>query len=310
MKASVVSPRLVLMLSLSLLTTGCATLTGSEGASVAFQSYDLPGTLDSNVVIQAVARAFTQALGTQPQVREGSVPSRLPAEPARFSVTQRRLRLHHLGVARIPRVVCPQYMAVVEAVVADASEGFTPHRYTGCIQAYADHYSVQLVDGRMALEGRSGDRPSASSDALSRIGRSILEQVTGSRLRERGRQAAAAEDSAQPSAPMATALQAASGERPLSARGGSDSSVAEGAVEQREGPAVLSFPLVCLAPRHESATVRAQPGAGPVVAVLVADSLTAVAEPVDASYVRVETERGVAGWVNRSDVRRLPCPIG
>lgn len=301
MNVPAVLPRLVLMLSLGLLTTGCATLAGPpEGASVAFQSYDLPGTLDSNAVIQAVARAFTQALGTQPRVREGSVPPRLPAEPARFSVKQHSLRLPRLGVAWIPRVVCPQYMAVVEAVVADAGEGFTPHRYTGCIQAYAGRYSVQLVDGRMALEGRSSDRLPASSDALSRIGRSILEQVAGARLRERGRQPAASEDREQPTTPTATSLQAASGERPLSVTTTTD------------GPnsSVPSSPLVCLAPRHESATVRAQPGAGPVVAVLVADSLTAVAEPVDASYVRVETEQGVAGWVNRSDVRRLPCPIG
>lgn len=308
MNPSVVAPGLVLMLGL--LATGCATLVDPEKESVAFHSYALPGTLDSNAVIQAVVRAFTHTLGTQPRVREGSVRSPLPAEPIRFYVTQRRLRLDHLGVVRIPQIVCPRYMAIVEAVVADPDEGFAPHRYTACIQAYTDHYSIQLVDGRMALDGRSDEPPRTTFPALSGIGRGILEQLTGARLLERGRQQADAEDGGQFAPPQATALQVASGEHSSPERGGPVSSGADRAAEQAEGPAVPSSPLACLAPRDESATIRALPGSGRVVAVLGADSLTAVAEPVDASYVRVKTARGVSGWVNRADMRQLPCPIG
>jgi hypothetical protein len=39
-------------------------------------------------------------------------------------------------------------------------------------------------------------------------------------------------------------------------------------------------------------------------------SLMAVVEPVDDAYFHVKTTEGLAGWINRSDVRRLPCPIG
>jgi hypothetical protein len=73
---------------------------------------------------------------------------------------------------------------------------------------------------------------------------------------------------------------------------------------------VTTSPLVCLAPRYEVVAVRTQHGGGKVIQVIEQGSLMAVAESVDAAYFRVKTEEGQAGWVNRSDVRRLPCPIG
>ncbi len=303
-----------LILFCGLFTTGCVSI--SETASpVRFQSYDLPGTLESNAVIRTVERAFARTLSTPPRIIEGSVPSLLPAMPAHFTVEDRRVELERLGMVSIPEVVCPESLAIVQALVADMSESSGPHRYIGCIQVYAGGYRVSVVDSRMVVHGSDTVRgalepePKSGHDLLTRIAQALREQISEARLVADSH----AQESAMPvwrtDAKSSTDYESSTGVQVASLASPPERSAATHAGYQ-ERNVVSTLPLVCLAPRHESASVRTDPGGGVVVMVLDSGSMTAVAEPVDAAYFRVETEDGMVGWVNNSDVRRLPCPIG
>lgn len=284
MTRSLILSPVMLAFSASLLATGCASLSGTTPRAVVSQSYDLPGTLDANVVIRAVERAFTRTLLKPPRIVEGSVPSPLPATPAQFRIEERLVHLDRLGMVSIPEIVCPESMAIVQSFVTERSESSGPRSLTGCVQLYAGGYHVSLVDSLMG-----GDRHEETT-LLSRLAQALRDEVSETRLAADFH----AQESATPRAFLAS--------QP-------DRSVTPHA-EYREEDVVSTLPLVCLAPRGEMAPVRATRGEGHVVTVLDSGAIMTVAEPVDPDYFLVETEDGMAGWLNSADVRRLPCPIG
>lgn len=315
MTRSLVLRHVVLALSMSLFVTGCASFSGTAPHTVVSQSYDLPGTLDANAVIRAVEHTFTETLSRPPRIVEGSVPSPLPAMPAPFTVKDRHVHLERLGTVSIPEVVCPESMAIVQALVADMSESSGPHSYTGCIQLYAGGYRVSVIDSRMiigspeALGGATAAEPKTGLDPLARIAEELLKQIPEARLVADSR----AQESTMPmwrmDAKGSTDRESLTVERQesLASPSGRPAALRAG---HREEDAVSTLPLVCLSPKYESASVRAARGEGLVITTLDRDSIMAVVEPVDATYFRVKTENGTAGWVKRADVRRLPCPIG
>jgi hypothetical protein len=314
MTRSLVLHHIVPALSLSLFVAGCASFSGTAPRTVVSQSYDLPGTLDANAVIRAVERAFVRTLAKPPRIIEGSVPSPLPAMPAPFTVEDRQVHLDRLGMVSLPEVICPESMAVVQALVADMSESSGPHSYTGCIQLYAGGYRVSVVDSRLVVGsseaggGATASGPRSEHGRLTRIAQALREEVLEARL--------VADTRAQEAATPVWRIDATSftdHESSTRARIASFGSPPERSAAIHEADredAVSTLPLVCLAPRHESAPVRAARGEGRVITVLSRGSIVAVAEPVDAAYFRVETEGGTVGWVNHADVRRLTCPIG
>lgn len=315
MTRTLVLRHIVLALSMSLFVTGCASFSGTAPRAVASQSYDLPGTLEANAVIRAVERAFVRTLAKPPRIIEGSVSSPLPAMPAPFTVKDRQVHLDRLGMVNIPEVVCPESMAIVQVLVGEMSESSGPHSYTGCIQLYAGGYRVSVVDSRLVVGspdvvgGAPASGPKSGPDHLALIAQALREEISEARLVADSR----AQESTTPvwrtDAKSSTDHESSTGARIASLASPPERSAATH-VAYREEDAVSTLPLVCLAPRHESAPVRAARGEGWVITMLDRGSIMAVAEPVDAAYFRVETEDGTPGWVNRADVRRLPCPIG
>jgi hypothetical protein len=138
--------RLAFVIFLGLFMTGCASSTGA----VVFRSYDLPTHLDSNVVIHAVERSFSQALQAPSRIDEGKIPSPLPTVPAQFVVEQHRVHLDRIGVVTMPHVVCPESMAVVHGFASDSKKPPVLRAYTGCIQRYVGGYRVNIVASAMA----------------------------------------------------------------------------------------------------------------------------------------------------------------
>jgi hypothetical protein len=280
------------------------------------QSYDLPDSLDVNTVIHAVELAFTQTLPATPWLVEGSVLSPLPAKPAPFTVGERRVHFERLGVATIPEVECPGSLASVHAWVADRSESLAPHRYTGCIQLYAGAYRVYLIDSRLDLKSSHGFTGSAESmlkshpNLLLRLGDAFLEQVTEAREVTDSQTLESFPSGPQAHEKASLGPYSSIREQVPSAPAVPEKSAGGSFIPERVQDVVTSSPLVCLAPRHETAAVRTQHGAGQVVQVLVKGSMMVVPESVDAAYFPVKTTEGLSGWINRSDVRRLPCPIG
>lgn len=307
MTRSLVFPHVALALFMSVFITGCASIPGTQSHAIVSQSYDLPGTLEANAVIRAVEQAFTTTFSKPPGIAEGSVPATLPVKPAPFTVEDRLVHLDRLGVVSIPEVVCPASMAVVRTLEAVPSESSGPHSYIGCIQVYEGGYRVHFVESVMSVLERRDSPPGAmesgaksGADRLVLLAQALRDQIAEARVVDEPR---VLESTARTDRKPATAEQ----EAPLASP---PEQSATTHATYREEEAVSTVPLVCLSPRRESAPVRAARGEGHVITVLESGSVLAVAEPVDASYFRVQIEDGTAGWVNHSDVRRLPCPIG
>lgn len=306
----------VVVLSLSLFVTGCASFSGTTPRAVVFQSYDLPSTLEANAVIRAVERAFARTLSKPPRIVEGSVPSALPVMPAPFTVEERRVHLERLGVVTIHEVGCPGSLASVHAWVADRSESSTPHRYTGCIQLYAGAYRVQLIDSRLVLKrghdhfGSEEIRLKSHPNLLPRLAQAFLEQLTEAREVTDSDTVESFPSDRQAYERASIHSYRSDGERVPSFSASSEKP-AENLLPNGMGQEVITTsPLVCLAPRYEAAAVKTQHGGGKVIHILEQGSVMAVAEPLDAAYFRVKTTEGLAGWVKSSEVRRLLCPIG
>jgi hypothetical protein len=305
-----------LILFCALLTGGCVSIPVTGESPVTVQSYDLPDSLDFKTVIQSVERAFTQTLATTPWTIEGSVLSPLPDRPSSFTVEERRVHLERLGIVTIHEVGCPGSLATVHAWVADHSESSVPHRYTGCIQLYAGAYRVQLIDSRLVLKSSRGLTGSAETgpkphpNLLPRLAQAFLEQVAEAREVTNAQIPESVPSDRPTNEKASIGPDPSARERAPSFPAMSEKSAGSSFTRGQGREVVTTSPLACFAPRHEAAAVRTQQGGGTVIQVLDQSSLMAVAEPIDAAYFRVKTTEGLAGWVNRSDVRRLPCPIG
>ncbi len=288
---------ITLLLGLSLIAASCTSLAAFSDPMQVSQSYDLPNDLDPNAVIHVVERSFAQVLLAAPRIVEGAMPSPLPARPLRFTLNARTTYLDHLGSVLIPSVTCPQHLAVISAWPAHSDDIGTVHHYTACIQPYAEGYRVTIIVSTPRVQHPLRSEPKGEYFApVSHIAQALFEEITLTRV---------------PSLPVSPSHIA-------HASGGVASLEKEDTalVRERSSPAfrpqraLAALPLVCLAPKDHAAILQSQPGGGKVVGTVEVGSILAVAEPLDTSYFKVESERGPAGWVSGSEVTRLPCPVG
>ncbi|MDQ6733094.1 MAG: hypothetical protein M3Z35_03100 [Nitrospirota bacterium] len=295
-----------LLLGLTLVATSCMSLTPVGAPTQVSQSYDLPKDLDANAVIHAVQQSFTQALSTAPRIVEGAVPNPLPARPLRFTLHSRTAHLDHLGSVLIPSVTCPQHLAVISAWPENPDSLGNVHHYTACIQPYAEGYRVTIIVStphvqhplRNELTGQDDDAP------VSRIAKILLTEIS----LVGGHAASALEPVI--SHAHATGRDPFQGHQTHHAHQENPLPPERHSAALRPLHAPAALPLVCLAPKDHAAMLQSQPGGGKVIGTVEMGSVMAVAEPLDTSYFKVEMERGSAGWISRSEVTRLPCPVG
>ena len=288
---------IALLLGFTFVATSCMSLVKASAPTQTSQSYDLPKDLDANEVIHAVERSFAQALLTTPRTVEGAIPTPLPARPLRFTLHSRAAYLDHLGSVLIPSVTCPQHLAVISAWPENPDGRKDFHHYTACIQPYAEGYRVTIISSTPYALHPFQSEPSGEDEApVSHIAQVLLTEI--SLMRDHG---------ASGQEPLASHTT----ERELFQAHRENALLPEhhsAALRPQHAPAAL--PLVCLAPKDHAAMLQSQPGGGRVLGTVEMGSVLAVAEPLDTSYFKVETERGSAGWISRSEVTRLPCPVG
>jgi hypothetical protein len=285
---------IALLLALPLVATSCLSLATVDAPTQVSRSYDLPKDLDPNAVIHAVEQSFTHALAIAPRTVEGAVPSPLPTRPLPVTLNTRTARLDHLGSVLIPSVPCPQHLATISAWPANPDGLGNVYHYTACIQPYAEGYRVTIIistpHGRNELIGEDDDAP------VSRIAKVLLTEISLVQSH------------------VASALEPvtfhATGRDAVRAHQENALLPERHSAALRPLHAPAAIPLVCLAPKDHAATLQSQPGGGKVIGTMEMGSVTAVDEPLDTSYFKVETERGSAGWISRSEVTRLPCPVG
>ena len=279
----------VALVLLGMLAVGCASMTDPRASGVVFHSFDLPESLEPHQVIHGVEEAFARTLQVPLKRTEGSVQSPLPASPPDFRVEYRHVRLDQLGVVLLPRIVCPENMAMVSGYAATPFAILGLQAYAGCVYQYAGGYHVHIVametgSGETAEPSSPGSASNTSAEHASLLAKTFVELVPGARL------------------VRASTLTPSD----MIVRHPADSPATKS--EEQELPAAV--PLLCLGPAGESLAVHSQPGGGTVLKKLGPGTILTVAEPVDSAYFRVSIEGGHRGWIHRSDVRRLLCPIG
>jgi hypothetical protein len=285
---------------------GCASISGVSTIGhrdLAFQSYDLPASLEANKVIEAVEHSFTRVLSRPPRMTEGSVSSPLPAAAPDFVVEERSVHLDRLGIVNIPTVVCPHSLALLHGFGQTLQKSL-PFRYTGCVQFYAGGYRVHFVASAMVANSSEEGQEAEMEDMLWHLGGDFGRQFTQARMVASSREeiSAAGEEPAQTDS-IHGRVSVEKHEMTAVPSTGEDAGV------QNERTAAAALPLVCLAPRA-SAPIRSQRGAGKIVGMLEPGSVVAVMEPADPSYFWVNTQERHTGWVNQNDVKRLRCPVG
>lgn len=303
---------------LGMLLAGCASLADQRAPGIASLSYELPASLEPHQVIQAVEAAFSQTLHSPLKTLEGSVQSPLPLAPSDFSVEYRPMHLEQLGPALFPRIVCPRNMAMVSSFAANPSVSLGLLAYAGCMYQLASGYHVHIVAAETGSNGNTdleapGIDPNGAAEHVSLVAKKLAELVPGARLVQAFTPTPSAAIVQHPAGAPATKPVAESQES-LGQLRSVDAGSQQGSPRQpshsvdQESPATL--PLVCVGPAGESLAVQSQPEGGAVLRVLGPGSLLAIEEPVDSAYLRVRVQGGQTGWIRRSDVRRLLCPIG
>lgn len=309
--------RIALVL-LGLLVAGCAPLTEPRATGVVSYSYELPETLEPHQVIHAVEVALARTLEIPLKTIEGSVQSPLPIAPSDFKVETRRVRLDQLGVVFIPHIECPGNMAMISSYTANPSARLGLQAYAGCMYQYAGGYHVRIV----AMETGSDDTvelipqgiaSNTLTEHISLVAKKFVELVPSARLVRASTLPPSGVTVQHPDGGPATKHVTTSEEslrhsQSVEADAKQESPRQPSHTEEQESPA--PFPLLCVGPAGESLAVQSQPEGGTVLKVLGSGSLLTIEEPVDSAYFRVRVEGGQTGWIRRSDVRRLLCPIG
>jgi hypothetical protein len=288
---------IALLLGQVLMMTSCMSMATFDGPMPVSQSYDLPKTVDANDVVHAVERSFAHVLLTAPRIVEGAFPTPLPDRPPRFTVESRAVYLDKMGSVLLPTVNCPQNLAIISGRPAHDGNIGPVDQYTACIQPYADGYRVTIIVSAPPVQHQFQSKPKGKDDftPVSHIAQALLEEISWVRV-------ASVPD------PASNTVHATRGVPSLEK---DDKAL----MRERRSPAfrpqsAVALPLVCLAPKDHAAILQSQPGGGKVVGTVELGSILAVAEPLDTSYFKVESERGPARWISRSEVERLPCPVG
>lgn len=274
-----------------LLFSGCA----STPASVV-TSMEVPATVDLKQVMDIVEQSTARVLGGPVTVTEGTMPSVLSLVASPATVERRRRVLEGFGVVVIPHVYCPGSIATVETLMAGDS-GL--RIVAACISPTRTATVIQLVEAtadeeRTLIPLAASSEPPKSSAILS-VGHLLLERLSGGH--SIGNPAAVTEVSGfLPESHLVAEEEGTARSRHSNVQGA--------------GAGSTAVPLVCFAPRIQSISVRTASGSSIAVDTLNTELIVGVESPINTGYVHVETHEGVAGWVKRSDLRWMPCPIG
>lgn len=294
-----------LLLGFAGLAVGCAPLTAPARSNVlpaTSKAYDVPGDVDPSVITRVLGDSFLRVLKAPPTVIEGAMPLQMPLAPSSVHVEHKVLTLDHLGTVRLPHVVCPHALVRVEGIQGDFQ---AVYRYTACLQPFRDGYRVHLVETPVALT-RDDPTPSRSisaSDVLMHLADRVSNGLPQAKVASALQGAATVESEEVHREVRATTKDSIDSARqppPL------------GTVQFPETePEIWAVsPLVCLGLKRHEVAVRATPGEGRVIGTLTSELALGENTPLDGAYIRIRTDQGLAGWVEKNDLRWSACPIG
>ena len=274
----------VFVIGAALVLSGCAMSASSSARSTitASQSYEMPLDIDVKSVVDFLEATSVRALSGPVIVEEG-VASFL-SEDTIYPVTlqEKITALEGLGEVAIPAVSCPGALVAIHKFI-ESERGL--RLVAGCVTIGASATRIDLLDvttGYIAEPTHSTLSANAMAcSPILRIGAAFVKQFPGFHLIDT------------PEIPIRRRVNR-----------GLDGAFVSPNIPHR------AMPLICFAPNAKGIPIRDNPGDEAVVGTLDFEMIVQVEDPSTYSFLHITTREGQAGWVKRTDIRWLPCPVG
>lgn len=280
-----------------LLLPGCAITAPSSGRStiIAALSYELPLHADVKSVVDFLEASSARALKGPVTVEEG-VASFLAGDAIQpVTLIEKITALEGLGEVTIPLISCPRALTTIHKLIA-IQKGL--RLVAGCVTVGASATRIDLLDvttGHTASPTHStSSHDGAESSPILRIGAAFEDRFSAIRL------------IVTPDIPIRRVNRGLDTETitpnipPIMAATSFGNMTTVGAK-----PAAL----VCYAPNTKGVSVRDNPESDTVVGTLDLELIVQEENPSTYLFLHITTREGRTGWVKRTDVRWIPCPV-
>src|SRR6185295_314253 len=280
-----------------LLFPGCAIIAPSSGrlTIIASLSYELPLYSDVKSVVDVLETSSASAL-KGPVTVDAGVASFLSGDAMHSVILLEKMTaLEGLGEVAIPSISCPRALTTIHKVIA-IEKGL--RLVAGCVTIGASATRIDLLDvttGHTSWPTHSiSSDDAATSSPISSIGAAFVDRFPAIRLvstpdipiRKVNRGSDA--ETVTPNIPRIMAATTSGNMTTVAAK---------------------TATLVCYAPTAKGISVRDNPDGDTVVDTLDLELIVQEEDPSTYLFLHSTTRDGRAGWVKRTDVRWIPCPI-
>jgi hypothetical protein len=280
-----------------LLLPGCAITAPSPGRStiIASLSYELPLYADVKSVVDVLEASLANAL-KEPVTVDSEVASFL-SEDAIHSVIllEKITALEGLGEVAIPAISCPRALTTIHKLIT-IEKGL--RLVAGCVTIGASATRIDLLDVTTGHTSWPTDSTSshdaAASSPISRIGADFVDRFPAIRL------------ISTPDIPIRRVNRGLDAETVTPTIPHIMAATTSGNMTTA---AAKTAALVCYAPTTTGVSVRDNPDSDTVVGTLDMELIVHEEDPSTYLFLHITTREGRAGWVKRTDVRWIPCPI-
>ena len=286
--------RMLVVMAL-LLLPGCAITAPSSGRStiIASLSYELPLYADVKSVVDFLEASSARAL-KEPVTVEAEADS-FRSEDAIHPVIliEKMTTLDGLGEVAIPSISCPRALTTIHKLIA-IEKGL--RLVAGCVTVGASATRIDLLDvttGHTSWPKHSTSSYDAqTSSPISRIGASFVDRFPAIRL------------ISTPDIPIRRVNRGLDTETVTPTI-----SMTATTSDHMTTVGGNTAALVCYAPITNGVSVRDNPDSDTVVGTLGLELIVHEEDPSTYVFLHITTREGRAGWVKRTDVRWIPCPI-
>jgi len=280
-----------------LLLPGCAITAPSPGRStiIASLSYELPLYADVKSVVDVLEASSARAL-KEPVTIDAGVGSFLSGDAIDSVILLERMTaLEGLGEVAIPSISCPRALTTIHKLIA-IEKGL--RLVAGCVTVGASATRIDLLDvttGHTSWPTHStGSHDTAISSPISHIGAAFVDRFPAIRL------------ISTPDIPIRRVNRGLDAETVTPSILRNTAAATSG---NRTTVAANTAGLVCYAPNAKGVSVRDNPDSDTVVGTLDSELIVQEEDPSTYLFLHITTREGRAGWVKRTDVRWIPCPI-
>lgn len=280
-----------------LLLPGCAITAPSSGRStiIASLSYELPLYADVKSVVDFLEVSSARAL-KEPVTVDSGAASFLSGDAIHsVFLLEKITALEGLGEVAFPSISCPRALTTIHKLIA-IEKGL--RLVAGCVTVGASATRIDLLDvttGPISWPTHStSSHDAAKSSPISHIGAAFVDRFPAIRL------------VSTPDIPIRRVNRGLDAEtvtpnipRIMAATTSGDMITAT----------AKTTALVCYAPATKGVSVRDNPDSDTVVGTLDLELIVHEEDPSTYLFLHITTRDGRVGWVKRTDVRWIPCPI-